>query len=418
MKQNIFYLLTLLTGATCLLSACQDLEDQRDYNVPTIGYGSATPNAEDIDRALLRYDVGNSYNYSDAFYYLISENPDMGDARKYDATLGEEARQVYQNGRNVTRINYYYYVNLYNLNAGTTYYYTLHETRPHGDISSSVGHFTTYKYRPQQPRVTTAGDSYTGPAGFFFVYADSDKGESSAYANSSTHLYTPSFSLGDDATMYVYKPYNGSSTSHKNVIVNYNAGYFSYGKAVVNPETVTAVTCQMENILPYSVQLEVTTKATTGVTSSHRITSLSLANAPDSKKTLIATQGTCDLSAAPVTIKALENTSATWSMKFGGMYLNSQKPETATCTSMIPVTFGSDDLLQLRVSWNSGSKLEVVSPTFAPAKLGADKWENGKSYTYPVTITYTNESVEITIGDVTVTPWQNGGNDTIDVFDK
>jgi hypothetical protein len=341
---------------------------------------------------------------------MVSLNPDMSDAVKYPALQSYEKRS--------NSYYYFYYADLKGLQTNTIYYFTLHETRPHGDISSSVKQFKTYKYRPQYPYIILSNSLQTGNAGFFYDYAESDEGETAVSAYSNNDAYSLNTKLRGDAYIYAYKPYNGSSTSHKNVYVRYDAGFFSWGRTdnLMSPDEVAKVNIQMsEPIRPYTVQLQVQARARTEVTSTRRITGLALANPSDSEKKLIVSQGTCDLSASPVTIKPVEDSYTTWPMKFPGLALNNPKTEPAACSSMIPVTFGTDDQLLLQVTFNSGAKLQVESPLFKP---GTEKWENGYTYEYPVTIYYTNESVEISVGDVNVTPWQQGSDDIIDIFDK
>jgi hypothetical protein len=52
-----------------------------------------------------------------------------------------------------------------------------------------------------------------------------------------------------------------------------------------------------------------------------------------------------------------------------------------------------------------------------PVTLPSTSWEYGKQYNYNITVKYTRTDVTISVSDVYVQPWSNGGNNDIDIYD-
>jgi len=469
MKKYIFILLACLVSAGAMLTSCQDVQEPYN-NVPTLGGVTVKQNVKQVLNVTLQYPSLND-NGIERAYYLLSTSSDMSDSKELNASMSSgyytsstdllpattyyvqlclrkphgfvqspvtefktneitneitvseitsySAYVSYYWGRSDCEVTFEYstnadmsnaqqmagsrYGNNYNatlkLNDNTKYYVRAKVTLPYGTTPyySPVKEFTTQANAYVD---LTGSEFYSNYAGFWIV--------SDNYTYVSNWSGTSwSGNISGEADVYVYKPYNKSYTNYKAIPIYYTDKYFEYGHAKISP-TNNKVSCPMTTLLPYQVNLNISCKSTNGATSSKYITQVEIANAE--KAEAICTNATFDLTNGTMTL--IKNNAATWS-KSTKIALNYEKDSLVYFNSLIPVKFGENEVkVNITLNNSTNMKTEVI-----PVTLPSTSWEYGKKYNYDITVNYTRTDVSISVSDVYVQPWSNGGNTDIDIYD-
>jgi len=471
MKKKIYILLACLVSAGAILTSCQNVEDPYN-NVPTLGEVTVMQDTKQELNVTLQY-PRTYYDYAVSAYYLLSTSPDMSNATelsastsgnyysytidlqpattyyvqlclkkdhgfvqspikefntsdiKYEITVSDikptSAYISYYWGRNdcsvlfeystnsdmsnalqmtSTRSGNNYYTILSKLSENTKYYVRAKVTLPYSSIPyySPVKEFTT----SVNAYVELTGSEFSSNNAGFWIVGNNGYN----YANNYSNTYW-SGTISDEADVYVYKPYNKNNSNYKAIPIYYTDNYFEYGHTKISP-TSKKVSCPMTTLLPYQVNLNISCKSTNGATSSKYITQVEIANAE--KAEAICTNATFDLTNGTMTL--IKNNAATWS-KSTKIALNYEKNSLVYFNSLIPVKFGENEVkVNITLNNSTNMKTEVI-----PVTLPSTSWEYGKKYNYDITVNYTRTDVSISVSDVYVQPWSNGGNTDIDIYD-
>ena len=318
-------------------------------------------------------------------YFQVSTNPDMSSPTTYDA---------YNNYSNS-----YYYSNAEKLSSSTTYYVRACIQF----LSNGMVYYTaTREFTTLTPAsVSLEGTEYSQTnAGFWIV------GDNTNYASNWSGTSWSGYITGE-ADVYVYKPYKKSNSNYKAIPIYYTDNYFEYGHTKISP-TNTKVSCPMTILLPYQVNLNISCQSTNGATSSKYITRVEIANAENAQA--ICTNATFDLTNGTMT--PTKSHAATWP-KSAEIALSYEKTSSVYFNSLIPIKF-SDGEVKVNITLNNSTNMntEVI-----PVTLPSTSWEYGKQYNYNITVKYTRTDVTISVSDVYVQPWSNGGNTDIDIYD-
>lgn len=467
MKKKAYYLLSLITGMVFLLASCEELDTP--YNtVPRLSEVSISPNS----KMELNYTLSHEGKNANSGYYEISQYADMHDALRQDAsnytgywraevdllpsttyyirlvltknkssvsgpvteyTTGginnnvtvssvttnsayfsfywnrTDCKVIFQYSTSedmsyaetLTALHNYSYSAYYNTVKGLTEYQTYYVRAciylPNGTTYySPVTQFKTSK----TVTISTTGSNLSGNARFWIVGENSTTGGTGV---------TWKGNVSEPSDIYIFKPVKNAS-NYKEIPITYNEfERFEYGSGKIDPTSSENVYCSMKSWLAYNVTLNISIKSTNGATSSKYISYVEIAN--NDKADAISTNAKFDLTTGILT--PVKNNAAKWSQSTK-IPLSYPKSYDVTFLSLIPTKFNEGEVKVNIVLNNSTNMTTEVYP----ATLKADSWEQGKKYSYPITVNYTLNDVEITVGDVTVTPWKNDGNDTnIDIYD-
>ena len=388
MKQKRYKLFALLFSMTVVIMSCQS-GDYSYNNIPQLtGNVDAKLNVDDVSNVILLYE--GLYDPASC-YFLISESSDMTNARKIPAGY---------NANNATCVE------LKDLKAATTYYFTFHNFLDHGDVGSQTGEFTTYRY-PMTAVGVKVNKSNIRNAGFY-IFDESDKLVSNNLMVESQdgELYMPGVKTMFEMTFYLYRPYQKGNYSYEKVPISNALGNFEYAKTTVTPPNPVP-SCDMTSVA-YNVVVNVTVKPRDEQISVKQITGLELTNRAGS--TAISNNGTCNLSTGEVTPIPSEKDYLTTKME--PIPLNSTVETPVNFYSLIPAKFEEGEVL-LNVQISDKNNLVVDTPIALPAS----EWKGGNSYVYNITVYYTRHSYEVVISDVYVQPWKNGGEEKIEIDD-
>lgn len=387
MKTKRYNLIAWLMGAALSLTACQSVEAPYN-NIPTlnkeVGYQL---NVEDVSNVKIFY--RDNINPSQA-YFLISESENMQNARKVPAERNENGTTS---------------VNLIDLKAATTYYFTFHHYLDHGDVESTKGSFTTYRYAMTPISVST-NYSNIRSAGFY-IFNPEEKFADNKNVNCEEDMkYVPGVRIMNESTVYLYRPWQEGSFSYEDVPVSNNLSSFEYGQVAVTPPNPD-VTCEMKN-LAYRVILNVKGESSDDMISVKEITGLEIANADGI--TAISNSGTCNIATGVVTPK--ENQTDKLVAKMNSIPLAKKEETVIEFRSLIPASF-KDNEVKVNVDISDNNNMTIHSPVYLPSS----EWIAGNSYEYDIVVIYTRNAFNVVITNVSVQPWTNGGYTKIDIED-
>ncbi len=465
MKKKAYYLFALLAGMVFLLASCEELDTP--YNtVPRLDKVTVTPSKTE-----LKYTLYHENKNANSGYYEISQYADMRDAERVNSshyngywsaevdllpsttyyirlvlsnnnssvagpvteyTTPEISRtvsvsQVTTNSarfaiswnrtdclvffqystsedlsgaktKQATPYNSSYVLYLDGLQNYTTYYVRAAIQLPDGNYYyTPVTKFTTT--RPVT--ISTSDSSVSGSTRYWIVGEDYTT-SGSATGNSWN------INASGSSTIYVFKPYK-SANDYKAVPIYYNEyEVFEWGYGKIDPSSSQSVSCKMNKWLAYSVTLNISIKSANGATSSKSISQVEIANAGTAQA--ISTDATFDVSTGNIT--PVKNNAAKWTAK-PNIPLTYTNAYPVSFRSLIPIKF-NDGEVKVNIVLNNPTNMTTE---VYPATLPASDWKQGQPYPYNITLTYTRTDVEVTVGDVTVTPWKEGDNNDIDIYD-
>lgn len=470
MKQYKYYLLTVLAGVALLLTACQDLEEPRN-TVPNLGNVTVSNGKYDLEYTLSHYVYDNN-NVTRFAYYRISQSPDMSNYQEVPAsrynnrweasadmvpattyyiqmflvsdystvegpvttyTTSNLDRNVYSsnittsgailnfqwnrtdcpvvfkystsanmsgerivNGRNNS--GSYYYADVSGLQPYTTYYFYATIQLPNGqDYNTPVKSFTTTK----AIQISTYNSDLSGNARFWIEYENSV----TEYTYSAPwYIY-----VSEPADIYVFKPAKYSN-SYKAIPLTYNEySRFEYGNGKINPENTDVVNIKMNMWQGYYVVLHITPEPTdnSAITSKY-ISQVEIANAENSEA--ISSNATFDISTGTMT--ATKSNTAKWT-QYAKISLYPATQQTVYFNSLIPTKFGEKEV-KVNIILNNSTNMNTE---VAPVTLPAANWEKANTYDVYLTVKYTRTEVAVSVDDITVTPWSNGGNEDYPIYD-
>ncbi len=467
MKQKLYIFLACLVSAGAMLTSCQDVHSP--YNaVPVLDQVTVSTTKQDLSMMLSHYMVDNDY-YTNS-YFLVSQsadmsNPELVNASSYSSmwtatvdlapdttyfaqfcmerTHGKVSgpvtvittpalKQVTVSSITAsgaylyfpwTRSDYqavflvstkedmsnavqypvnkysgysYYATEISKLESNTTYYAAIRLTKSGVVYTTKPTSFTTLT----SSYVEISSSKMAGYGGLFVV------GPNGTMA-SNLSGYSWSGTITGETNVYAYKPYQKGNFTYENVPIYYTMDGFEYGHATVNPNNSKA-NCEMKALQPYQVIFNVLPQSTNGAQSSKYINSMSIGNTE--KSYAISTNATFNLSTSVLT--PTKNNAATWPQSTK-IALSDTKSTSVSFQSIIPTKF-SEGEVKVNIVLNNSTSLvtEVV-----PVTLPATSWEGGKTYNYDIIVRYTRTDVEVVISDLYVTPWSNGGNTNIDIYD-
>ena len=465
MKKKVYYLLSLLIGIVFLLTSCERLDTP--YNtVPQLSEVTIMPDSK-MD---LRYTLSHDGKNASSGYFEVSEYADMSASRQYyasrtggywkvdvdllpsttyyirlvlsdynssvegpvrkyttpDITKSVSVSSVTTNSAYVSypwtrtdcdvifqyatnadmtgaktltskrSLYSYYYATLSGLSEYKTYYVRARVQLPNGNYYySPVAQFTTSKY----VTIYTSGSSLSDYARFWIVSANS----SSTGTGKTWTGY-----VSEPSDIYIFKPAK-SASNYKAIPISYDEyDYFEYGSGKIDPSNSESVSCTMKKWQSYLVTPNISIKSTNGATSTKYISRVEIANVGSAEA--ISTNAYFDITTGILT--PVKSNAAKW-MKGTSISLSDTKTNAVNFRSLIPTKFNAGEVMVNIVLNNSNNMTTEVYP----ATLPASNWEQGKQYTYNITVNYTRTDVEVVVGDVTVTPWNNGGDSNIDIYD-